>query len=95
MLSSVDSSVFVRIWRIAVVAFSSGTIVMALEIAGSRLLTPIFGSSTYTWGILIGIILSGLTIGYHIGGRIADSNPSFQKLCSVVFSTGIFILFVP
>ncbi len=95
VLSSVDSSVFVRIWRIAVVAFSSGTIVMALEIAGSRLLTPIFGSSTYTWGILIGIILSGLTIGYHIGGRIADSNPSFQKLCSVVFSTGIFILFVP
>lgn len=94
MLARTDIS-FVRIWRIAVVAFSSGTIVMALEIAGSRLLTPVFGSSTYTWGILIGIILSGLTIGYHLGGRISDSNPSFQKLCSVVFSTGMFIVFVP
>lgn len=85
----------VKIWKIALVAFSSGTIVMALEIAGSRLLTPVFGSSIYTWGILIGIILAGLTIGYHLGGKISDSNPSFQKLCSVVFSTGLYIIFVP
>lgn len=89
-----DSLVF-GVWRIAVLAFSSGAIVMALEIAGSRILTPVFGSSTYTWGILIGIILSGLTIGYHIGGRVADTSPSFKKLSSVVFSTGLFILFVP
>jgi len=86
---------FGRVWPIAIVAFSSGAIVMSLEIAGSRLLTPVFGSSTYTWGILIGIVLSGLTIGYHLGGRISDSNPSFKKLSSIVFSTGLFILFIP
>ncbi len=68
---------------------------MALEITGSRVLTPVFGSSTTTWGILIGIILTGLTIGYFLGGRIADSSPGFRKLCSVVFSTGLFILFIP
>ena len=91
----IQSKSSINVWKIAIIAFSSGAIVMALEIAGSRLLTPVFGSSTYTWGILIGIILSGLTIGYHIGGRISDSDPNFQKLCSVVFSTGLFILFVP
>lgn len=80
---------------LAVIAFSSGAIVMALEITGSRLLTPVFGSSTTTWGILIGIILTGLTIGYFLGGRISDSSPSFKKLCSVMFSTGLFILFIP
>ena len=68
---------------------------MALEITGSRILTPVFGSSTTTWGILIGIILTGLAIGYFLGGRIADSKPSFMKLCSVIFSTGLFILFIP
>ena len=68
---------------------------MALEITGSRVLTPIFGSSTTTWGILIGIILTGLAVGYFLGGKISDSHPSFKRLCSVIFSTGLFILFVP
>ena len=68
---------------------------MALEITGSRVLTPVFGSSTTTWGILIGIILTGLTVGYFLGGRISDSHPSFKRLCSVMFSTGLFILFIP
>jgi len=69
----------VKFWNLASVAFSSGAIVMALEIAGSRIVTPIFGSTTYTWGILIGVILTGLTVGYHLGGKIADINPNFQK----------------
>ena len=68
---------------------------MALEIAGSRVITPVFGSSITTWGILIGIILTGLATGYFLGGRISDLNPSFEKLCSIVFSTGLFILFIP
>jgi len=84
-----------KMFFLASIAFSSGAIVMALEIAGSRIITPVFGSSTTTWGILIGIILTGLTLGYFFGGRISDSKPSFEKLCSIVFSTGLFILFIP
>lgn len=84
-----------RFWRLAVITVASGAIVMALEIAGSRIITPIFGSTTYTWGILIGVVLSGLTIGYHLGGRVSGFSPDFGKLCSIVFSTGIFIVFIP
>lgn len=84
-----------KIFFLATIAFSSGAIVMALEIAGSRVITPVFGSSITTWGILIGIILTGLATGYFLGGRISDLNPSFEKLCSIVFSTGLFILFIP
>lgn len=84
-----------KIFFLVAIAFSSGAIVMALEITGSRVITPVFGSSTTTWGILIGIILTGLTVGYFVGGRISDSNPSFEKLCSIIFSTGLFILFIP
>lgn len=85
----------IKPFYLAVIAFSSGAIVMALEITGSRILTTVFGSSTTTWGILIGIVLTGLAAGYYLGGRVADSGPSSTKLCSVIFSTGLFILFIP
>jgi hypothetical protein len=45
---------------------------MSLEFSVSRLLIPVFGSSIYTWGSLIGVILAGLSLGYHVGGRLAD-----------------------
>jgi spermidine synthase len=68
---------------------------MSLEFAASRILIPVFGSSIYTWGSLIGVILTGLSLGYHIGGKLADKNPNFLKLCLVVFSAGLYIIFIP
>jgi hypothetical protein len=74
----------------------SGAVVMALEFSASRLLTPIYGSSIYTWGSLIGVILSGLSLGYHVGGRLADRiDSSFVKFCSIIFSAGLYIVFIP
>jgi spermidine synthase len=80
---------------LAVLVFVAGMASMSLEFAASRLLIPVFGSSIFTWGSLIGVILTGLSIGYHIGGKLADKNPSFQKLCLVIFSAGLYIIFIP
>lgn len=55
------------LWKLKILTFTSGAIVMALEIATSRILTPVFGSTIYTWGSLIGVILSGLSLGYFFG----------------------------
>jgi hypothetical protein len=74
----------------------AGIVTMSLEFAASRLLIPVFGSSIYTWGSLIGVILAGLSLGYHIGGRLADKkNPNFAKFCSIIFSAGLYIVFIP
>jgi spermidine synthase len=80
---------------LAVLVFVSGMVSMSLEFAASRILIPVFGSSIYTWGSLIGVILTGLSLGYHIGGRLADKNPRFLKLCLVIFSAGLYIIFIP
>ena len=80
---------------LAVLVFVAGTASMSLEFAASRILIPVFGSSIYTWGSLIGVILTGLSIGYHIGGKLADKNPNFLKLCLAVFSAGLYIIFIP
>ncbi len=84
-----------RFWRLGLLVFSSGAMVMALELVASRILTPVFGSTTYAWGSLIGVILAGLSLGYYLGGKIADKNPKFQKICSIVFSAGLYTIFIP
>jgi spermidine synthase len=78
-----------------ILVFIAGLTTMSLEFAASRLLIPVFGSSIYTWGSLIGVVLVGLSGGYHLGGRLADKNPNLEKFCSILFSSGLYVLFIP
>jgi spermidine synthase len=46
---------------------------MMVEIVAGRLAARHIGSSLYTWTAVIGVIIGGITLGYYIGGRLADS----------------------
>src|SRR2546427_8555108 len=81
--------------RLRIQIFMAGFAVMALELLGSRLVTPIFGSSIWTWGSLIGVVLSGLAAGYRVGGWMADRSPTPRKFSMIVFAGGILVLLVP
>jgi spermidine synthase len=69
---------------LAVAVFLSGAVLLGVEIAASRVLAPTFGSSLYVWGALIGVVLSGLALGYAIGGAVADRWPSPYLLVGAI-----------
>jgi len=71
-----------------VTVFLCGAMVMIYEIIGSRVLSPFIGASTYVWTSLIGVILGSLSLGYWLGGRMADRKPDLKILASVIFFSG-------
>jgi len=68
---------------------------MALEIVGSRVLSPHFGSSVFVWGSLISVFLAALTTGYFVGGKVADRKPYLQNLGWIIFLTSFVIWAIP
>jgi len=61
---------------------------MIYEITGSRIVSPFIGTSTYVWTSLIGVILGALSLGYWIGGRMADKRPDIKVLAGTIFLAG-------
>jgi spermidine synthase len=77
------------------VAFVVGAIVMSFEMLGSRYLNPYFGSGIYTWASLISTVLAALTVGYFLGGWLADRRPSAPVLGITVLIGSVYILCLP
>ena len=77
------------------IVFISGGVLLALEIVASRVLAPFFGNSVYVWGSLIGVFLAGLSLGYYIGGQVADRRPSPALFSGLVFLAGLLTFPIP
>jgi spermidine synthase len=67
---------------------------LATEISASRLLAPYFGSSTVVWANLIGLVLASLSLGYWLGGKLADRRPERRLLGLIVVSAGVIVALV-
>ncbi len=80
---------------IYVLAFFSGMCIMAIELCASRLMAPFFGTSTFVWTNIIGIIMIALSAGYMIGGRLADRKPRLEILLMLLLAACAFLIVLP
>lgn len=82
---------YIHDFLLGFVVFMCGAIVMIYEVVGSRVLAPTLGTSTYVWTSLIGVILGSLSIGYWLGGRLADRNGKVEILSGCIFMAAAII----
>jgi spermidine synthase len=69
--------------------FLSGAVLLGVEMTASRVLAPYFGNSLFVWGAIIGVILTGLSIGYWLGGIAGDRLPSPLLLVATIAAGGV------
>ena len=77
------------------VAFVVGSASLGAEIGAARLLAPYFGASTIIWANTIATVLVALSIGYRLGGKLADRRGDLAGLCAVVMVAGVLLAAVP
>lgn len=75
--------------NLELVVFICGAAVMAVELLGSRLLSPYMGNSIYTWASLIAVVLGALSLGYWAGGKAADRGPRMEVLGVIVLGAAV------
>ncbi len=72
-LNKTKNLYFMKKWtKFESVAFITGFSLLAYELAAARILAPSIGSSIYVWTSVIGVIIAALSIGYAVGGMLAD-----------------------
>lgn len=68
----------------SVTVFVSSACIMTLELVAGRIIARYLGASLYTWTSVIGVVLTGITIGNYLGGRIADRFPPRKALSALL-----------
>ncbi len=61
---------------------------LAVEFTASRLLQTVYGTSNIVWANVIGLVLLSLTVGYFVGGRLADRWPRAELFYGLVSLAG-------
>jgi spermidine synthase len=78
-------------------AFIEGGAVMTCELAGAKILAPVFGNSLYVWASVLGVTLGALASGYLLGGIMSIAN--FKKegiiLYIILLLAAFFMVIMP
>ncbi len=81
--------------KIRILVFTGGFVSLGVEITASRLMERAFGSTLWAWSTLIGLILGYLSLGYFLGGKLADRYPQPAILYRIAFLAGLCTGLIP
>lgn len=69
--------------------FTTGAAVLIFEITAVRALSPYFGASIVVVSSVLTVILAALSVGYYLGGRLADRYPDPRLLYLLLGVSGL------
>ncbi len=72
-------------------ALICGAAVLVVEILGAKMLAPYFGSSHFVWTSQIAVTLISLSLGYYLGGRLADRSADLGRLYWCIFAAAAYL----
>ncbi|MDY0340488.1 MAG: fused MFS/spermidine synthase [Coriobacteriia bacterium] len=71
------------------IVFGCGAALMGLEMVAARVLAPYLGNSIYVWGSVISVVMVALSVGYALGGQLADRFGAARSLPPVIAAAGL------
>ncbi len=77
------------------VVFLTGTSILIIEVVATRILSPYFGNTIYTFSSVLCVVLAALSVGYYTGGKLADRHPVhswFYGLIYIAAITGVIMI---
>jgi MFS family permease len=77
------------------IAFIEGGSVMAIELAGAKMIAPFFGTSLYVWASVLAVTLGGLAAGYFAGGWATYRFPAMKLLFWELLAGTLLIALMP
>lgn len=83
-------------WRLLYpVSFIEGGALMAVEIAGAKLVAPFYGNSLYVWAAVLALTLGGLATGYFLGAAVSRRYPTMKALFIIVLVAAMLVAAMP
>ncbi|HEY5517410.1 MAG TPA: fused MFS/spermidine synthase [Coriobacteriia bacterium] len=77
------------------IVFVCGAALMALEMVAARVLAPALGNSIFVWGSVISSVMVALSLGYWLGGHLADRFGASKTLAPVIAAAGLLTCAAP
>ena len=84
-----------RKYKLEITAFLCGGIQMLIELVAARVLSPYVGSSNLIWTTIIGVMLVSMSLGYWLGGKLADKKPNINILAILLIFAAISTSLIP
>ena len=77
------------------IVFVCGAALMALELVAARVLAPALGNSIFVWGSVISVVMLALSLGYWLGGQLADRVSAARALPPLIAGAGLLTVLAP